>query len=193
MDRRRASLSFMLPLTSEEQLLPVESLPPNHDEVESHLSPSDSVSEDTTAFDPDIFEKLLQHECHRWQAKLRLQDWNVHVTLCRLNEMPGKDALAAIFPSIERKDALMRVLSPLDVPLVAEHFQCNEEINYGLTLVHELLHLHFWGFTQNQTDVELVAEEQAVNALSRCIVSAYAHKIKPLTSSSKVSSVGHYL
>jgi len=191
MELRKASLSFMLPLTSEELPQLAESPLESPSDAEP---PSPSASESNTPeFDHDIFEKLLQHECQRWQHKLRLQDWNVRVELCRLNEMSDHQALAEIFPSLERKDAHMRILTPMDVPLLRAQFLNNEEINYGLTIVHELIHLHLWPFAQNQTEAQVVAEEQAVNALSRCIVHAYANKIKPLTTSVKAKEVGHYL
>lgn len=191
MVRPKAKLAFMLPLTSEEAPALVESPVVPVCEQESQ-SPSASES-DEPSFDPEIFEKLLQHECHRWQQKLRLQDWNVKVVLCRLNEMPDRDCLAAITPTMERKDALMKVLTPLDVQLIDGYLQNEEGVNYGLTIVHELIHLHLWPFCQNQTPTELVAEEQAVNALSRCIVAAYSGKIKPLTPAAVAPIVGHYL
>lgn len=183
------NLASLLP--SEEQPQLAESPSPSLSEESQSPLGSESQS-DEQPFDHDIFERMLQIECKGWQKKLRLQDWNVHVSLVRLNEMPGKEALGAIFPSIERKDALMKVLSPMDVPLIAENFQGSEEMNYGLTIVHELIHLHLWPFTQNQTEAELTAEEQAVNALSRCIVNAYAHKVKPLLPSA-TANAGHYL
>jgi hypothetical protein len=179
-----------------------ESLPLDEEvqSLEDHLtqsvqaSPSTSASEsEQVPFDPAIFEKLLQHECRLWQHKLRLQDWNVKVVLCRLNEMPDNDAIGYIKPVLERKDAYMLLLSPMDTPLLAAKFLNDEEVNYGLTIVHELLHLHLWPFTQRLNEAETVAEEQAINALSRCIVSAYSSKIKPLVSPSTTASTGHYL
>ena len=157
--------------------------------------PTDSGSEhELVAFDQQTFEKLLQRECKLWQRKLRLQDWNVQVILCRLNEMPNKDCVASIHPVMERKDAKMMLLSPTDLPLLSAAFLNNEEVNYGLTIVHELLHLHLYAFTQKLTEAETVAEEQAVNAISRSIVDAHSHKIKPLRSSAMVEPpVGHYL
>jgi hypothetical protein len=148
---------------------------------------------DHVIFDPAIFEKLLQQECKLWQKKLRLQDWNIHVSVCRLNEMPDQDCIGFIKPEIERKDAKMLILSPMDSPLVSDNFINHEEINYALTIVHELLHLHLFPFTQRLNEQETVAEEQAVNALSRCIVAAYAAKIKPLTVPTSLLAPGNYL
>lgn len=145
-----------------------------------------------TAFDHATFEKLLQHECRMWQVKLRLQDWNVKVILCRLHEMPNRDCIGTILPIMERKDAKMLVLSPTDLPLLEAGFMNDEEANYGLTIVHELLHLHLYPFTQKLTDQETVAEEQAVNALSRCLVTAFSMH-KPIMARAKSTDPGNYL
>jgi hypothetical protein len=146
-------------------------------------------------FDPSAFEKLLQRECKHWQRKLRLQDWNVKVSLLRLNEMPDQECIGAILPMIERKDANMMLLSPMDVPLLSSHYLNDEEVNYGLTIVHELLHLHLAAFTQTLTPDQTVAEEQAINALSRAFIDAYSSQVKKVspTALTPAASVGLYL
>ena len=174
--------------------------PSSEQDPDSHVAAQEDVPHETkdveineeTPFNPEGFEKLLKRECKMWQHRLRLQDWNVCVTLCRLNEMPDRNAIGCISPSIERKDAQMKILSPLDVPLIAENFVGGEEMNYGLTIVHELLHLHMWGFTQNQEPNQLVAEEQAINAISRALVAAYVPKTQTRPISTKTPH-GHYL
>lgn len=159
----------------------------------SETTTNERTPQEQVAYDHALFESMLRKECRAWQRKLRLQDWNVVVHLVRLNEMPDQDAIGAIFPHIERKDARMFLLSPMDVPLLAAGFVHNEEINYALTIVHELLHLHMAPFTQSQDAAGIAAEEQAVNAISRCIVAAYSKIDKPLTPPVKDSSPGHYL
>jgi hypothetical protein len=167
---------------------------PDFEPVQSALDPGAEVDVDQIAFVPEIFEKLLQNECKLWQKKLRLQDWNVRVRLCRLHEMPDRDCIGAIRPVMERKDANLLLLSPMDAPLVQSGFLADEEMNYGLTIVHELLHLHLYAFAQDLTPEQTVAEEQAVNAMSRCIVAAYASQVKPLTHArAKPAQHGHYL
>lgn len=156
-------------------------------------SPSGLASDPLVAFDPEAFEKLLQAECKLWQRKLRLQDWNVQVRLVRLNEMPDQDAIGAISQAIERKDAQMTLLSPLDMPLMASYFMHSEEMNYSLTIVHELLHLHMAPFTAGATETELVAEEQAINAISQCIFNAYAKHHKGPVPPVVATTTGHYL
>lgn len=159
-------------------------------------NPSPSTLLDLTSNDVDEMEILrdgLQKQCHMWQQKLRLQDWNVHVVLARLHEIPGRDAIGYITPVPERKDAHMTLLSPVDIPQVSSGFLKGEELNYDLTIVHELIHLHLWPFASNLTEAELMCEEQAVNAISRCIIAAYAHH-SVLQDTPIVSQVpGHYL
>lgn len=148
--------------------------------------------EEPHVFDPEVFEKLLQKECKMWQHKLRLQDWTVKVTLCRLNEMPDRDCIGFIQPQLDRKDAVMLLLSPMDVPLLPHPYLNDEEMNYGLTIVHELLHLHTFPFTRKLDEHETIAEEQAINAISRAIVTAYTPKVKPVGMPG-TPHVGHYL
>ena len=139
----------------------------------------------------DDLGPLLQKLCERWQKRLRLADWHVVVKLCRLNEM-GRDCVGCIFVYNESKDAVMMVLSPLDLPLVSEHFS-QEERNYDLTIVHELLHLHFAPFQEDDTTPKGVAQEQAINCISQALVSAYSKKpVAPVTPTG-TPTIGHYM
>lgn len=148
----------------------------------------------TTEFDVQKFQDIMQRECRIWQKRLRLQDWNVQVRIVRLNAMPDKDAIGVIYPVLERKDAVLCLLSPGDAALLSDGFQNREEYNYDLTLVHELLHLHMAPFTEKNTEYQTVQEEIAVNAISRCLLNAYA-KSKPIAAPpvDKGADSGHYL
>lgn len=144
--------------------------------------------------DLDSVRALLQKECELWQKKLRLQDWNVEVQLCRLNELPD-DSLACVTHYEERKDAVIKLLAPIDIPLVKDHFLGNEAANYDISLVHELLHLHLIPLSDYRDDSKRIAEEQIVNALSRTLVDAYHQKVEiPIpTVTAEPQSSGHYL
>lgn len=162
----------------------------------AHENPVSPVSSAPTGLESHAVDALrddLQKQCHMWQRKLRLQDWNVHVSLARLSDMPGGDAIGAIVPRHERKDAQMTLLTPLDLPLVSAGFLQQEELNYDLTIVHELIHLHLWSFTLNLTEAQLVCEEQAVNALSRCIIAAHSHQSATQDTPLVEQTSGHYL
>ncbi len=149
----------------------------------------DSASDEPIALDD--LGPLLQKLCERWQKRLRLSDWHVVVKLCRLNEM-GRDCVGCIFVYNESKDAVMMVLSPLDLPLITEHF-AQEESNYDLTIVHELLHLHFAPFQEDDTTPRGLAQEQAINCLSQALVSAYVKKPVPPPTPVGVPQTGYYL
>lgn len=159
---------------------------------ESEESPASLTSD--TGVD---FEVLLQQECRRWQKRLYLRDWTVRVVLKRAYEMTNSDTLATIIQYPESKDAVMEVLSPLDLPPPGHPQFDEEEQNYGLSIVHELIHLHFSAFDMPKTEWNELQEEQAVNALSRALV-ALAHRPKaslPPRAAEKTETreAGHYL
>lgn len=144
--------------------------------------------------DLDGVRALLQKECELWQKKLRLQDWNIEVQLCRMNELP-EDSIACVTHYEERKDAVIKLLAPIDIPLVKEHFLGNEAANYDISLVHELLHLHLIPLSDYRDNAKRLAEEQIVNTLSRALVDAYHQKVEipiPVAAVEPQSS-GHYL
>ena len=79
------------------------------------MEPTPNDPEAPSSVSEDEVQLLLQKECELWQQKLRLQDWNVEVKLCRLNELP-EDSIASIQHYTERKDAVLKVLAPIDIP-----------------------------------------------------------------------------
>jgi hypothetical protein len=110
----------------------------------------------------------LQAEVQRWQHRLRLQDWHIDIRLCRVNDMP-EGAVATIEPYLERKDAVISVLTPIDLPLLERRFPPGEAADYTLSIVHELLHLHLLPLSDYENDTKRIAEEQAINTISRAL------------------------
>ena len=162
----------------------------------SESAPLDSGSDDldVLAVAPADFEKLLQAETLMWQKKLYLQDWTVKVRLCRLNEMPGKDCVGAITCYSKCKDAILQLLAPIDLPLLAKDYMDGEVMNFDLTIVHELLHLHVNPFERPIETAEGVAQEQMINMLSRAFIAAYSAKSQMSMLPPTISSrAGHYL
>lgn len=148
---------------------------------------------DTSVQKVDDVTELLQKECELWQKKLRLQDWNVEVKVCRLHEMPTQSALAVVESYEERKDAVMHLLAPIDIPLVQDKFLGSEAANYDISIVHELLHLHLLPLSDYDDERSRVAEEQIVNALSRAFVLAHVNRVKVPVPPAATPSHGHYL
>lgn len=92
----------------------------------------------------------------------------------------------------ESKDAIMQLLSPLDFPLLSEHFSA-EQTNYDVTIVHELLHLHFAPFQEDDETPKGIAQEQAINCISATIVAAYGKNVCPPVTTTTEAHTGHYL
>ncbi|HJS81923.1 MAG TPA: hypothetical protein VJ742_03720, partial [Nitrososphaera sp.] len=92
-------------------------------------------------------EEAFEHDLHKqlvfWQQVLYLRDWTLVLKVARQWEMSDATAVAECEWYIERKDAIIRVLHPQDLPGVTKRFLDGEECDYDLSLVHELLHLHF--------------------------------------------------
>lgn len=118
--------------------------------------------------DSEGFEKELRSQLAYWQKTLYLQDWNIDFRICRNWEM--NDALANCQWFIERKDAIIKVLDPDDLGSVKGNFLHDEELDYDISLVHELLHLHYCAFDIKEYEVPI---EQAINAISRGIVKVW--------------------
>ena len=115
----------------------------------------------------------LQAQCTYWQGILGLTNWHVHVYPVPANHPKLGDCLASCEMFEQRQDAIIRVVRPADLPSVAHNFLDGEEADYDLTLVHELLHLHFNTFAVPDGDPKGVAQEQAINAISRGLVKLY--------------------
>jgi hypothetical protein len=121
----------------------------------------------------DKQERLFNAQMRVWQTRLRLQDWGVSLHVCRLSEMPSPDCIGSIAVYEERKEASMSILSPQDLPLLEGKHLVVEDFNYAVTIVHELLHLHFAPFQESDETPKGIAQEQAINCISAALVSAY--------------------
>ena len=119
------------------------------------------------------FELELRKQLAYWQRVLYLQDWTVELRVVRRWEMSDNQTLAQCENHLQRKDAIIYVLHPHDLPGLASRFLNGEECDYDVSLVHELLHLHFAPFRSND---DATFHEQAINAISRGIVKVWRNK-----------------
>jgi hypothetical protein len=76
-----------------------------------------------------------------WQRRLRLQDWDVKFSLGRMSAL-DVGTLGDCEVSSTKRQARIRLLDPRDVDGQAFWFD-GEAWDWEITLVHELLHLHF--------------------------------------------------
>jgi hypothetical protein len=101
----------------------------------------------------------------KWQRLLRLQDWNITVNVKRRYQMSEHDVLGLCRRHGDSKDADIDILSTKDI----EAHQEGDDADYELTLVHELLHIHF-AYMDNDAPHARQQEELIVSTLSRAFV-----------------------
>lgn len=119
------------------------------------------------------FREEIENQLEFWQDILSLRDWQIEVRISRQWNMDDHLTLAQCTPFLGRKDAIIKVLDPRDLDGLRDRFLNSEERDYDVSIVHELLHLHFAPFqTEDGSHLDL-AEEQAVNAISRGLVRLY--------------------
>lgn len=113
--------------------------------------------------------EVLAERVHYWQEILGLRDWNVGLSLARRGGIEGgEDALASTNVYPHGRDAIITIVHPMDLPLFKG--LTAYDYNYDITLVHELLHLHFQPFQAVAGTYEYTAQEQAIEAVSRALV-----------------------
>jgi hypothetical protein len=95
---------------------------------------------------------------HEWKNRIGLRDWDVKVDIVRYFELIDEEALATVTYKVSKKQAVIKLRDPNDIE-PNKHFPINME----MSIIHELLHLHFapLGITADN-----LHEEHAVNALT---------------------------
>lgn len=116
------------------------------------------------------FEAEIHKQLAYWQRTLFLQDWTVELRIARHWEMIDHETVAQCQWYLQRKDAIIKVLHPSDLPGISHRFINGEECDYDISLVHELLHLHFAPFHKEEDEM---SHEQAINLISRGMVKAW--------------------
>jgi hypothetical protein len=106
----------------------------------------------------------------RWQALLRLQDWDVKIELARLADL-GAGTLGDCSPNLLKRQTRIRLLDPRDVDGQGFWFD-GEAWDWETTLVHELLHLHFHdvvpSWDEGRPDAK--AAERAIDAMAKALI-----------------------
>ena len=109
-----------------------------------------------------------------WQKRLRLQDWSIRIMVTRMAEL-GEDTLGDVKPGRTKRAALIRLLHPADV--AGQNFVFDGEAwDWEITLVHELLHLHFEDCLEsnwNDTWRTRQPVERAIDAIAKALVAGY--------------------
>lgn len=112
-----------------------------------------------------LTEDELREKCAEWQRILRLQDWDVIVSIDRASNLIS-DCQGQCEWTLPTKQARIRILDPVDFPPESRWPQDMEQ-----TLVHELLHLHFAPFDRFEREsLEHVTMEQAIDLIAGALV-----------------------
>ena len=139
---------------------------------------------------PEDFEAAVKKQLKYWQQVLRLQDWNIELRIVRQHELGDPDALAECEYYLERKDAFIRIVPPIDLDKFDSSYLEEEARDYDVTIIHELLHLHFALFDDPQYEC---AHEQVINTLSRAFAKIYRLPSTEPGTISTEGSHGHYV
>ncbi len=112
-----------------------------------------------------LTENELRARCAEWQKILRLQDWDVIMTVDRGRDLMP-DSLGQCDWTLPTKQAHIHILDPVDHPPDLKWPQDMEQY-----LVHELLHLHFAPFSRfDHESLEHITMEQAVDLIACALV-----------------------
>lgn len=122
--------------------------------------------------------------CREWQRRLRLQDWDVFPIIARAHQL-GEKTMGDCHPLDTKRLAKIRILHPDDYP--GSGFWDEKTDSWELTLVHELLHLHFHdlGFDWSTRGPREIAAERAIDAIARALVG-----LEPLCRTEQVRAAG---
>lgn len=110
-------------------------------------------------------EDELKKLCSFWQNQLKLNNWRIIVGIKNLTEFNNKQSLSEIeFVSALNK-AVIKILDPSDYP------QSPFEQDMEISLVHELLHLHFALFEpKSDASLEFLIMESTIEQLANILV-----------------------
>ena len=117
----------------------------------------------------DTLTDVRLHECAAvWQQRLRLQDWDLKLSIVRVGDL-GAGTLGDCDCHSVKRQARIRLLDPRDVEGQAFWFD-GEAWNWHVTLVHELLHLHFHDLGLEWSGKESRPGERAIDAIAKALV-----------------------
>ena len=98
--------------------------------------------------------------CKDWQKVLRLQDWDISISVVRGKDMDFPDSYGLNSFDGLHKNSRIQIIDPLDL---------DEDVEFEENIVHELLHLHMadWLKDDGLTPPEC---EIAINILAQTLV-----------------------
>lgn len=117
-------------------------------------------------------EDELKKLCLFWQNQLKLNNWRIVVEIKKLTEFNNKQSLSEIEFTSALNKAAIKILDPSDYP------QTPFEQDMEISLVHELLNLHFALFEPKSDDsLEFLIMESTIEQLANILVEMKRTKI----------------
>lgn len=111
---------------------------------------------------------LTQEEAEKalveWQSVLKLRDWDIKIQIVRRNGLVDPEGMAEVRYKHIKRMAIINLLDPIDY----DNDLWGQD--HEISMVHELLHLHFMGFEAEEGTPEDKAQEQAIDAISKSLV-----------------------
>lgn len=113
-----------------------------------------------------LTQKELEELCDEWKKILRLEHYDINVTLAKAKDFAGDDNEGEIDYILEKGNAAIRILDASDYP------ETSFKQDMEATLVHELLHLYFAPFRpdKEENDLAFCFWERTIDDLSKVLV-----------------------
>ena len=105
----------------------------------------------------------------KWQAILRLQDWNIDAKVQPLRDFQGDSVWARCHPKPKKKDAFIQLRDQAYYLNEVEE-RWTRPRDMEVDLVHELLHIHFERFEPDEEGMQFDAMEAVIETLARQFV-----------------------
>lgn len=110
-------------------------------------------------------QKNAQQACREWQERLFLRDWDIKTQIVRRTQLVDGDGMGEVRYKHGKRMAIINLLDPVDYESEMLWPQDHE-----VTLVHELLHLHFVEFEAEEGTTQDNAQERAIDSISKALV-----------------------
>ena len=131
------------------------------------------VPGETTVGEPHPWTEVrLKACCSKWQARLRLQDWDIEIKWEKRANMRTSHIAGWVNCDYERKLATVKVVHPREHPDDDDLIHTWPDTE--TTVVHELLHVKMWGIDVFEAGSDKgKLQEQCIEQIARALVAGY--------------------
>lgn len=119
--------------------------------------------------EPIVTQKELERACRAWQARLKVQDWDILPRLVRSHEMRSPTHMGRTDFASQAKTARIKITDPRDYP--PDMFTPVTPEDWETTLIHELLHVVFEPIERDVAEGENQEHERIIWPLAGLLMS----------------------